>query len=110
MGTRHLIIVYYKGKYRIAQYGQWDGYPSGKQIEMVIRSTPYIDAQAGQGVTVLAFISQPDDIAKLKIALDTEGHVFELTEEEQQQQHSGSEVSWAPQRAATCHRFSCFES
>ncbi len=35
MGTRHLIAVQLDGQYRIAQYGQWDGYPSG-QGERVI--------------------------------------------------------------------------
>lgn len=30
MGTRHLIAVQLDGQYRIAQYGQWDGYPSGQ--------------------------------------------------------------------------------
>lgn len=35
MGTRHLIAVQLDGEYRIAQYGQWDGYPSG-QGETVI--------------------------------------------------------------------------
>lgn len=38
MGTRHLTCVYQDGQYKLAQYGQWDGYPSG------------------QGVTVLAFL------------------------------------------------------
>ena len=28
MGTRHLTCVFYKGEYKVAQYGQWDGYPS----------------------------------------------------------------------------------
>lgn len=34
MGTRHLIAVYQGGTHKIAQYGQWDGYPSdqGKNI------------------------------------------------------------------------------
>lgn len=32
MGTRHLILVFYKGAYRIAQYGQWDGYPSSERL------------------------------------------------------------------------------
>lgn len=27
MGTRNLTAVYLNGKYKIAQYGQWDGYP-----------------------------------------------------------------------------------
>lgn len=30
MGTRHLIAVMADGKYKLAQYGQWDGYPSGQ--------------------------------------------------------------------------------
>lgn len=38
MGTRHLIAVQLDGDLKIAQYGQWDGYP------------------AGQGATVLDFL------------------------------------------------------
>ena len=30
MGTRNLTAVVYEGKYVIAQYGQWDGYPEGQ--------------------------------------------------------------------------------
>lgn len=30
MGTRHLIAVVKDGQYKVAQYGQWDGYPSGQ--------------------------------------------------------------------------------
>ena len=35
MGTRNLTIVYYDGDYRVAQYGQWDGYPEGAGIEVL---------------------------------------------------------------------------
>ena len=52
MGTRHLILVYYKGKYHIAQYGQWDGHPRG------------------QGVTVLGFVRSPENLSKLRAVLD----------------------------------------
>lgn len=41
MGTRHLICVVNDGDYRIAQYGQWDGYPEG------------------QGASILAFLKSP---------------------------------------------------
>ena len=27
MGTRNLTVVYLDGQYKVAQYGQWDGYP-----------------------------------------------------------------------------------
>jgi len=42
MGTRHLISVYVDGEVKMAQYGQWDGYP------------------AGQGSTVVAFLREVD--------------------------------------------------
>lgn len=29
MGTRNLTMVYSNGEYKVAQYGQWDGYPEG---------------------------------------------------------------------------------
>jgi hypothetical protein len=51
MGTRNLIAVQLDGEYRIAQYGQWDGYPSG------------------QGKTVLDFLRAKTRIEKLRKAL-----------------------------------------
>jgi len=42
MGTRHLIAVQVDGEYKVAQYGQWDGYPSS------------------QGVSILAFLRNAD--------------------------------------------------
>ena len=35
MGTRHLIAVVLDGEYKIAQYGQWDGYPSGQGVSVL---------------------------------------------------------------------------
>lgn len=46
MGTRHLVAVYVDGEYKVAQYGQFDGYPEGA------------------GATVLSALStmSPDDL------------------------------------------------
>lgn len=35
MGTRHLIAVIVDGQPKMAQYGQWDGYPSGQGQNIV---------------------------------------------------------------------------
>ena len=48
MGTRNLTCVVLDGEYKIAQYGQWDGYPSG------------------QGIRILRFITEAENLAKLK--------------------------------------------
>ena len=32
MGTRNLTAVYIDGEYKVAQYGQWDGYPNGQGL------------------------------------------------------------------------------
>lgn len=51
MGTRNLTAVMMDGNYKIAQYEQWDGYPSG------------------QGITILKFLAGVGNIEKLKAAL-----------------------------------------
>jgi hypothetical protein len=39
MGTRNLTMVHLHGELKVAQYGQWDGYPSGqgKDIAEILR-------------------------------------------------------------------------
>lgn len=53
MGTRNLtMVIDQKGQTKVAQYGQWDGYPSG------------------QGLTILQFIRQANKLYDLQIALN----------------------------------------
>ena len=52
MGTRHLVCVVKDGAYKLAQYGQWDGYPSGK------------------GVDILAFLGRAGDVERLRANID----------------------------------------
>ena len=35
MGTRHQIAIQINGEYKVAQYGQWDGYPSGQGLDVL---------------------------------------------------------------------------
>lgn len=69
MGTRHLIAVVVDGEYKIAQYGQWDGYPSG------------------QGLNVLGFLNNRDievfreQCRKLRWVTDDEIEVIEKTKD-----------------------------
>lgn len=50
MGTRHLTMIISNGETKVAQYGQWDGYPEG------------------QGATVLEFLKSCDiDLFRNKV-------------------------------------------
>lgn len=64
MGTRHLITIVKDGEFKLAQYGQWDGYPSG------------------QGADILKFLTEGDvealrrNIDKLYFVTDEEVDAF----------------------------------
>jgi hypothetical protein len=35
MGTRNLTMVYQDEQFKVAQYGQWDGYPEGLGVQLL---------------------------------------------------------------------------
>lgn len=57
MGTRHITAVVHKGEIKVAQYGQWDGYPTG------------------QGKTIAQFIQHTMDNDAFRKALDNTSFV-----------------------------------
>lgn len=52
MGTRNLIAVFYRGRFVVAQYCQWDGYPEG------------------QGWDLIKFLMIPENVERLIKGLD----------------------------------------
>lgn len=61
MGTRHLIVVVFNGRWYIAQYGQFDGYPSAVGMELVqLLASPGLVEQVRAG---LPHTYEPDDAA-----------------------------------------------
>lgn len=77
MGTRNLTMVISGGKTRVAQYGQWDGYPEG------------------QGVKIYSFLKDVD-LDKFRNKLETTVFVDEEKEQEIDRylKKIGSENGW----------------
>lgn len=65
MGTRHLIMVKSEGETKVAQYGQWDGYPTGqgKDIAQWLHSKTFNLKEFNKQVNALKFLTkkQADD-------------------------------------------------
>lgn len=82
MGTRSLICVVQNGEYKVAQYSQWDGYPSG------------------QGYQIVKFLLHPLNIERLKASLsrvrffDSEGRDKEFIEQYNKNPNLKSNRNW----------------
>lgn len=64
MGTRHITVVILNDEFKVAQYGQWDGYPSGQgsNILSFLRSA---DLQRfKQAVSECSFLSHDEILDK----------------------------------------------
>jgi hypothetical protein len=48
MGTRNLTAVMVDGKYPIAQYAQWDGYPTGQGVTVLAFCRDHLASEAGR--------------------------------------------------------------
>lgn len=72
MGTRHLIAVQLDGQYRIAQYGQWDGYPSGQGLN-VLKFIRQMDRPKFEAALRACSFLTPEDIQDLNEKIKREG-------------------------------------
>lgn len=72
MGTRNLICIWYKGRFMVAQYCQWDGYLEG------------------QGAKILEFLLVPSNIERLKKGLTRITPVDDQTVQDILDKHSYS--------------------
>lgn len=65
MGTRNLTVVIQNNEVRVAQYGQWDGYPSGQGANIVEFILEKLDTESKlddfqKKIASLSFISQEE--------------------------------------------------
>ncbi len=75
MGTRNLVCVVKDGEYKVAQYGQWDGY------------------FMGQGVTVCEFL-QSADMDTFRKALDDVEYITEAEEKACWEEFDTDDSGW----------------
>lgn len=61
MGTRNLTMVKVDGKVKVAQYGQWDGYPTGQGVTVAAFVQAYLLHEVTRGEFA-------DQVRKLKFA------------------------------------------
>ena len=60
IGTRSLTIVCQYGEYKVAQYGQWDGYPSGIGVQ-ILKFLKCIDYHAfGKAIENVSFYTEEE--------------------------------------------------
>ena len=74
MGTRNLTAVYLDGQYKVAQYGQWDGYPEG------------------QGITVLTFLRDKMDLELFKEALRNSSYIPSMEDHPEFSRNTGAGI------------------
>lgn len=74
MGTRNLTIVQKNGEYKVAQYGQWDGYPSGLGVSVL---------KFLKGVNINAFKQAIDNVSFYthKELEEIDVHIYAMSED-----------------------------
>lgn len=65
MGTRNLTCVVKDGQYKIAQYGQWDGYPDGQGLDILDFLTHKMNREVFEQKVAQVISLTEDDLHKL---------------------------------------------
>lgn len=98
MGSEYVVAVYYRGANQIAQYGLHHGFPLGKLprrifYDFCVRLLTKESLSLDHGRIVLSFLSNPENIEKLKAALDRPGWVYEATKEQEREQWARADIA-----------------
>ena len=81
MGTRHLIAATLDGDFRLAQYGQWDGYPAGQGLKVLAFLRQVDLDRFAQRLQALRWAT-PEDLAAALRSLGIEGEWMNLAQSE----------------------------
>jgi hypothetical protein len=78
MGTRNLTMVFKDGKYVVAQYGQWDGYPDGQGLNALTFLRDQLDRE--KFFDGLSRICEPDQrlIDRINAHIERGGRVSDI--------------------------------
>lgn len=73
MGTRHLTCVFKDGSYKVAQYGQWDGYPSGQGNDILNFLRSNLDREKFFANLAQTYVPNDAQIAQMNARLQAGG-------------------------------------
>ena len=67
MGTRNLTVVYVDGDYRVAQYGQWDGYPDGQGMTCLeFLTEEFVEHKFRQNLKKIKMVQTQEELEALR--------------------------------------------
>ena len=77
MGTRNLTAVMLNGEYKVAQYGQWDGYPDGQGLRCLefLRDKCDIDAFTNAVKSASFYATEEIDALLQGYGVDEDGYI-----------------------------------
>lgn len=89
MGTRNLTAVYIDGEYKVAQYGQWDGYPEGQGLTVLHFLRDEMDEDVFKRAVRNSTYITPKKLKKLweKYGADKDGFILSIDADRMKMKH-----------------------